>query len=135
MGHEFPGLDLCRIQATDDLKSIVIKLSEGNPGGLTVMMSLIEKTQSIDSDAGLGPLAHILQLDSYGIYGSRIWMFYKDTCGCNLESMIAVLRAVQLGKLPESTMHHAIDNYGEGIDIKAIVDAVKKELPNFGEKI
>ena len=127
MGHE-------RIQLTDTPMSMLVKLAEGNPGGLTVMMQIIKDGPSIDPDAAFGPLAHILGLDTFGIYGSRIWMFYKDACKEDLTAMIAVMRAVQLGKLSESAMHHAIDNYGDGIDVSALLDMVQKELPNFGKK-
>lgn len=127
MGHE-------RIQLEDTPMSMILKLAEGNPGAATVMMQIMEKAPSIDPDAAFGPLAHILGLDTFGIYGPRIWMFYKDACGEDLVNMIAVMRAVQLGKLSESVMNHAIDNYGEGVDTKAVLDIVQNELPEFGKK-
>ena len=126
MNHE-------RIKFNDTLMDMLIKLAEGNPGGLNVVMQLIKRSSVIDPDAALGPLAHILGLDSFGIYGSRIWMFYKDVCDEDLISMIAVMRAVQLGKISAQVMNHAIDHYGEGIDLKAILEIVQKELPNFGK--
>jgi hypothetical protein len=73
-------------------------------------------------------------LDTLGIYEHRIWGLYKDVCDCHLGKMIAVLRANQLGQLAGVNAHalnHAIDNYGDGIDLNAVVEAVKSRLPNF----
>jgi hypothetical protein len=114
---------------------MLTKLAEGNPGGLTVMMQLMEKSPQIDPDAAFGSLAHIFGLDTFGVYGSRIWTFFKDACDEDLVLMIAIMRAVQLGKLSENAMHHAIDNYGEGINKMEILKIVRKELPNFGKNI
>jgi hypothetical protein len=122
-----------RITIKDNIKTAIIKLAEGNPGALTVMLSILEKSEAIDPDAALGPMAHIFGLDTLGIYGPRIWMLYKDVCKQDLVNMLAVLRAVQLGKLSESVMNHAIDNYGEGLDLPETLKIVQTELPDFGK--
>jgi len=124
-----------RIELSDTSTGAIIKLSEGNPGALSVMKEIFVRGPIIDPDALMGPVAHILSLYSFGIYGPRIWMLYKDVCHEDLQSMIAVLRAVQLGKLSQEVMNHAIDNYGKGIDIKAVLDDVQAELPNFGREM
>ena len=119
------------IELKDSFTDILVKLSKGNPGAISVLTQMIKHTTTIDPDAAMGPLAHLLNLDSFSIYGPRIWMLYKDVCKQDLATMLAVLRAVQLGKLSRGTMNHAIDNYGEGMDIVSVIDIVKKELPNF----
>jgi hypothetical protein len=122
-----------RITLEDTPKSAIIKLAEGNPGALSVMIRILEKGESIDPDAAFGPMAHIFGLGTFGIYGPRIWMLYKDACKQDLISMLAVLRAVQLGKLSESIMNHAIDNYGVGLDLPEILKIVQEQLPDFGK--
>ena len=124
-----------RITLEDTPKTAIIKLAEGNPGALTVMLSILEKCEAIDPDAAFGFMAYIFGLDLSAIYGSRIWMFYKDACKQDLVSMLAVLRAVQLGKLPEATMNYAIDNYGEGLDLPNILKTVQEQLPDFSKKV
>jgi hypothetical protein len=74
-----------------------------------------------------------LFLDDKGIYGSRIWMFYKDVCGESLVNMLAVMRACQLGHLSEARSNYAIDHYGNGIDMPTILKFVYSELPNFNK--
>ena len=86
-----------RIKCEDDVVTICHKLSEGNPGALNVMMQMLSGTAKIDPDAALGPFAHLLNLDTFGIYGSKIWILYKDICCENIVHTITVLRAVQLG--------------------------------------
>jgi len=115
--------------------NVVMALADGNPGALIVMKELLMIGPIIDPDALMGPIAHLLSLDSFGIYGPRIWMLYKDVCHEDLQSMIAVLRAVQLGKLSQEVMNHAIDNRGKGIDVKAVLNDVQTALPNFGREM
>lgn len=110
---------------------VIAEMSDGNPGGLTVMMMLLEKTESIDPDAALGGIGSILSLDTHGIYGSRIWMFYKDVCGQNINKMLGLMRAVQLGYLTDNKLNHAIDNMGDGIDAPELLKQVKEYLPAF----
>lgn len=121
-----------KIQLEDNLLSMASKMSEGNPGALFVIMEIITHGSEIDPDCGpLGPIAPVLDLDMLEIYGPRIWMLYKDVCGENLRTMCAVLRAWQLGFTTERAIKSAVDNYGEGIDVSALVAQVEDRLPNF----
>lgn len=117
------------ISLTDTLATAAVKLSKGNPGAVTVIMRLATESHVIDPDCAFGALGPILDLDSYGIYGPRIWMLYKDVCGQSVTNTLALLRAVQLGFLPEQQLHHAIDNRGDGIDVPALVKQVAERLP------
>jgi hypothetical protein len=110
---------------------VLVAMADGNPGALSAMMLLLEKGATIDPDSALGGLGNIMSLDTHGIYGPRIWMFYKDVCKQNLNHMIGLMRAVQLGYLSETTLSNAIDNDGEGLDIPALLAQVKDRLPRF----
>jgi len=123
----------CRIQLEDTPISAMIKMVEGNPGAIRVCAELFEQSSKIDPDAALEGMVPIFTLDTHGIYGSRIWMLYKDVCKGNLTKVIAVLRAVQLGLISERTLLHAIDNYGEGLDINDAHRRVKEKLPKFAD--
>lgn len=89
------------------------------------------KRRKIDTDAAFGGFANIMDLDTLGIYGSRIWMLYKDVCKEKLYKMIAVLRSWQLGFVSASAINHAIDNYGEGLDVSECVVKVTEQLKGF----
>lgn len=122
-----------RIKLSDTVMDCASKMSEGNPGGLSVCMQMISTGAKIDPDAFGGGVAGLLAMDSLGIYGSRIWMLYKDVCGENLTKTMAMLRAWQLGFLTRSALDHAIDNYGNGVDVDALLSQVKDRLPNFAQ--
>jgi hypothetical protein len=119
-----------KIELTDTLMDIMYKMSEGNPGAMTVLMRIMKESGEIDPQCA-DPIMHVLGLDSHGIYGPRIWMFYKDACKENLAFMLAVMRSVQLGLMAEKIMIEAIDNYGRGLDADTITANIKKELPDF----
>ena len=121
-----------RIELTDSPIQMLMKMAGGNPGALNVLMQLFEKDAAIDPDSAFGPIGSILSLDTHGIYEHRIWMLYKDVCKEDLVNVVAVLRAVQLGKVSESSMQHAIDNYGEGLNVPECLSMVQAQLPKFG---
>lgn len=73
----------------------------------------------------------LLQLDSCFIHGYRIWMLYKDVCRENTTTLVGVLRARELGIISISVLHHAIDNYGRGLDVQATLEEVREQLPDF----
>lgn len=122
---------MSRITMRETGMEAIMKLVEGNPGAITVCIRLIKEVGDIDPDSLFGGLGPILALDTEKIYGCRIWMLYKDVCKENLIKMIAVLRSVQLGFITPNILHHAIDNYGEGIDIDNILIKVQDRLPQF----
>ena len=79
-------------------------------------------------------LAQLMALDSLGIWEERVYMLWNDVCHRDTGKTIAVLRAYQLGQLAGVTkqaLDHAIDHRGQGLDLEAVVAAVKQRLPNF----
>ena len=120
-----------RIEGTDTMQSAIMKMSGGNPGAMTVCMDIHERAADIDPDAAMGALATLLSLDSHGVYEHRIWMLYKDVCGEDLPTMMAINRACQLGIISNDVLDHAIDNRGDGIDVSDLVRQVKIRLPAF----
>lgn len=122
---------MSRIQLKDTGMEVLLKMSGGNPGAVTVLTEIINKSAKIDPNAILGDIAHILSLDGLEIYEDRIWMLYKDVCNGNIASLIALLRAVHLGILNKSALNHAINNYGDGVNVKQIHLEVCEQLPDF----
>jgi hypothetical protein len=127
---------MSRIQLTDSMLDTVVKMCEGNPGALTVLMECFKRGAEIDSDSALGGLGSVLGLDTLGIYGPRIWMFYKDVCKQDIRVMLAVLRANQLGFLSDAELNDAIDHdpwrkSEHNLDLADLVAKVEEELPNF----
>jgi hypothetical protein len=123
-----------QIEITDSLLSAAIKLSAGNPGACVAIAKMVGMSPNVDPDSGFAEFTPLLTLDSHGIYGSRIWMLFKDVCKENATHALACLRALQLGLLNDSDLDHAIDNYGERVDTAAVLEAVQKRLPNFAKE-
>jgi len=88
---------MSRIQLTDNSMDIFVKMSDGNPGALSVLMEIQEKHDSIDPQAVMGPLGAILALDMLEIYGTDIYVLFNDKCNRCMRTMLMLMRAVQLG--------------------------------------
>jgi len=122
----------CRIKGTETTQQAIAVMGGGNPGALRVLCDLIRHAEKIDPDSLLGAIGPMLNLDMAGIWEHRIWMLYKDVCGECLLSMIALIRANQLGLLNRAVLDYAIDNRGDGVDVKEILAKVQTRLPQFG---
>lgn len=113
---------MARISLHDSFMDIVMKMSEGNPGALTVIMEIVGNTKEIDKLNWAGAYGPILGLDTLGIYGSNIWVLYKDHCNQNIVHLIAVLRGWQLGFLNDSEVREG------NFDPKEILQEVVERL-------
>jgi hypothetical protein len=125
--------DKPRINLMDSGIDILMKMSGGNPGALRVCMDILQRNSGIDPDDAMGGIGPLLSLDVHDIYESQIWILYKDVCGENLESMLAFMRAVQLGYATESELKNAVRNESIQSDrLNELIAAVRKHLPHFG---
>lgn len=113
---------------------VITVLADGNVGAVSVLASVARDSDKHDPDA-FGWLGTALALDDLGLYGSRIWQLYKDVCGQKVGTMLAVLRARQLGILSERVLlDHVGDDERRGKpfdNIAEIIAKVQAELPNF----
>ena len=116
----------------------IITLSEGNPGALTALMDIATNYTKVDPDSVLRSFTPLLALDNMSIYGSRVWILYKDICASNPGLVAIIVRAVQLGILPDSKVHAAIGAVAtrqpnvEPIDFPDLKRKIQQKLPNFG---
>jgi hypothetical protein len=86
-----------KIQLEDSIQDIIVKMSDGNPGAVTTLIEVIKNGEKIDPQSAFAGVGSILLLDSFGIYGSSIYILYNDKCNKNIRKFIMLLRAVQLG--------------------------------------
>jgi hypothetical protein len=75
-----------KIELTDSVADVVVKMSQGNPGAISVM------AQIIDGDAAKG-LFDLLNMDDMGMRGPAIWIGYKDHCGEDIERFRLAVRS------------------------------------------
>jgi len=130
-----------RLSLTDTPVTTIMKMSDGNPGACVVMTNLLSNGGNIDPQDFMGGLGNLLSLDSHGIYGSDIWGLFKYVCGEDLTKMVATLRAVQLGIIPEEDLLRAIkainytndDNFK--LDVNDLHIKVCEQLEQFEKPV
>lgn len=83
-----------KLTLSDEVKDIAIKMCEGNPGALEVLMGLMTHRFVSTSGAIL-----LLWLDLCGIYGSEIWILFKDKCHSDWILLERTYHAMQLGHI------------------------------------
>jgi len=88
---------MSRIELNDSQMDVFVKMAEGNPGAITAMVEIMKESSEIDPQACMGGLGKILCLDTYGIYGSDIYVLWSDKCGKNVRRMLMLIRAAQMG--------------------------------------
>lgn len=124
-----------RITLSDSVQSAISKMAEGNPGAATACISLMNETEAVDPDNLMGGLGNILALDSAGIYGSDIYVFWNDVCNRDTPKMIAVLRAVQFGffsgAVLASACHRQDRSGGSMVPVDELYQKVVERLPDF----
>lgn len=129
-----------RIQLSDTPMDAILKLVEGNPGATVAITECMKVYPTIDPDSMFGSMSILLNVDSFGIYGHRIWILYKDLCQQNPVKVITIMRAMQLGIVNFVEVKRAIDAIEKIIDIDVpefnhdeLLDKVRQHLPNFAK--
>jgi hypothetical protein len=124
-----------RIGLTDTMVSAIAKLSDGNPGAGSALMTLSMDAERIDPQSFGGPLSPLLSFDSCGIYGTDIYVLWSDICNKDSSRTLAVLRAVQLGMFEERILKDACSrqDYGgrEMIPVEDLYNQVYERLEEF----
>lgn len=95
---------MSKINVGDTVATMAIKMGEGNPGGLSVVIRLINHKGKSGSDGML----HLLLLDVLEIYGSKLWMLYKDCCGEDFDVLIKTILSFDIKVLTKEQIHEHI---------------------------
>lgn len=95
---------MSKIELNDSIMDVIVKMSEGNPGVVACIADILKNAKEIDPQDVLSPMGPILILDTFGIYGSPIYIIWSDKCGRDTRKMLMLLRAVQLGMFEESRL-------------------------------
>jgi hypothetical protein len=73
------------ILLTDSLMDLMMTMSEGNPGAINVIMSLLKERP----DDGMMLLLH---LDDMNIRGTQIWIGFKDHCHEQINNFVQCIK-------------------------------------------
>src|SRR5687767_7629419 len=123
-----------RISLKDTVMSAAIKMADGNPGAIVALSKMIATSPIIDPDSAFKGMSPILSLDHLNIYGSKIWILWKDVCGYDPIKTETLFRANQLGIIPDNVIHQAINN-GIIPDFEDLLKKVKEQLPRFAVNV
>lgn len=83
---------------------LVTTMSEGNPGCVNALMSLIE------ADPKTGMLL-FLHLDDMNIRGTQAWIGYKDYCGCDIQKFIEAIKSRDAGMVEKINQVGMLGNH------------------------
>lgn len=123
-----------RIALGDSLQTIILNMSDGNPGAIMAIAAMVKTDLVVDTDSffpGFGPL---LTLDSHGCYGVNIYTLHHDVCREDTTLALAVLRATQLGVLGcdlKGELEKASETRSCAINPVKALQAVRAVLPTF----
>ena len=73
------------IELSMSIQDVIVRMSEGNPGAITVM------TEIIGADP-LNGFFKILDLDDMNMRGEQIWVAFKDHCGSDIQKLLDALQ-------------------------------------------
>lgn len=121
-----------RIKLSMNGQQMLLAMSDGNPGAISVLVTLMTRGHEIDPAHALGGMSAVLMLDTIGIYGSSIWLLFNDVCKRDYRKMVAMLRACQLGFISAEFVKAASreeDAYRLDVDVLCL--QVKERLPDF----
>ncbi len=72
-----------RLSTDVTVKDAIVKMCDGNPGALNVLVQLVKR-----DEFGFIDLFH---LDDVEIYGPNIWICYKEICGQDIDALSAAI--------------------------------------------
>ena len=127
---------MSRIQLTDTAMDMLIKMAEGNPGAIDAMFKIMEEAPSIDPQSAMPSIMPILSLDTHGIYGSSIYVLFSDKCKKDVRKTLVLLRAVQLGIMPERKLQQLSYDQSRSVNLtedefNSLDSAVCEQLSEF----
>lgn len=125
---------MAKIDLKDTKLDVFVKLSNGNPGALSVLVDWNRRGSDIDPDA-MTPILSMLSLDTLEIYGSNIWILFKDRCSEDMVRFVGLLRAWQLGFVSTDQIREAANPNGRMLfDREEVLDKVEARLPRFQKR-
>lgn len=94
-----------KIELKDSVRDIAVKMAEGNPGALTVIMKMLER----DAEG----VFQLLSLDDMNIRGTQIWVGFKDYCEGDLDKFLKCVKERDQGMVTKINVVGAEGNHKE----------------------
>ena len=94
----------------EDREKALKTLAAGNQNSLLVLQEIDKNAMVFDPEVISDRL--FIQLDQAGIRGKRIYSLYKTVCDEDLETIVTLLRDMDLGLLNGNAVNELIDTDG-----------------------
>jgi hypothetical protein len=121
-----------RLSLADNPIQAITKMSEGSPGAVTVLVELMKSEPAIDPESDLGGIGSIMAMDDLGIYGSHIWILFKDVCKSNVGNVVTLFRATRLGLIDSQKVVEAsrerVEDKAEPFDFDYLVARIREQV-------
>lgn len=129
--------ELKRLTPSMTLIEASVALVDGNPGAATAVAALVLAARDgIDPGQPFGAHGPLFALDELELYGSDIWVLYKDVCGMDAVKFMALLRGWRLGVVrKEQLVAASLGMTPLGVaplNPSHVLEQVKAQLPRFG---
>lgn len=112
-----------KITSDMSIMDMMMTMSEGNPGALTVLMQMMQDPRGF---------MDILLLDTLDIRGSKVWMLYSDSCDKNTGKFNRTLMALSCGAYSEEEIQ---ENLGLCYALPFLDDSIEMEgVPSYDEE-
>lgn len=120
-----------RIEFDDDFKTIILKLSDGNPGAITALAKVSSEYVKIDPQSANADFSPLFDMDYLGFYGSDIWILFKNICGEDVLKFIVLMRSIQMGLLDGTKVQEAVENEVGDFDFVELLAKLQNKLNKF----
>lgn len=102
---------MSKIKEEMTVKDVLVEMSEGNPGALTFLM------EEINLQDEKRFIADIIFFDTYEIYGSKLYMFWNDACGRDLNKVKETILLIVSKNITKEKVHENL-NRGRALPFK-----------------
>ena len=119
-----------RIDIQDTPANAVLKLVGNDRAAAEACIAMVKAVESTDPEAAFGPFTPLLILEQIGLSGARIGRFYRQVCGGDAMTALAVLHAVRLKLVPADIVKRAADGRGR-VATDRVLNLVRAQLPRF----
>jgi hypothetical protein len=113
----------------------MMEMSDGNPGAATALATMAGSYERFDPMSAFKGWTALLWLDDKELYGSNIWVFYKDLCNEDMNKVVIIIRANQLGLMSTHEVNKHIKERGANVAWQAFADEIKSQIGEFNVQL
>lgn len=116
---------MSHITKSDTLESAILNLADGVGAAIEILAAIVNQGPDNDLEAKAGGIGYLLLLDEIGIYGTDIYILYRDKCQSDLKRLLLLLRATRQGVYSASKLKELA---GDQFSKVSISDGIWHEL-------